>query len=151
MDIQKCLTFSFEMDIQLHLWTFNSKNHTGCLTSIFFWLLDVRFENGCPAGSIWMSKCTQNVWHPFLVQNGCQWAELFYENLGRNDHWSICLPGPPHIGVPLLAYGKVYCKIFMLKLDSTTTVTFCCWWVEGCRVWPPGPWLVYDWCVYDLT
>jgi hypothetical protein len=28
MDIQKCLTFNFEMDIQFHLRTFNSKNHT---------------------------------------------------------------------------------------------------------------------------
>ena len=26
----------------------------------------------------------------------------------------MCIPGPPHIGVPLLARGKVYCKMFML-------------------------------------
>ena len=41
----KCL----EMDIQFHLkwvWTSNSKNHTGCLTSIFFdfWMSDLKMD-----------------------------------------------------------------------------------------------------------
>ena len=55
----------------------------------------------------------------------------------------MCLPRPPHIGVPLLARGKVYCKMFLSKLDSTTPVT--------CVV---GGWRgagsdrqVPDWCV----
>ena len=42
----KCLTFIFEMDIQFHLCIFNSKNHAGCLTSIFldFWMSDLKMD-----------------------------------------------------------------------------------------------------------
>ena len=44
-----------------------------------FRLLNGPFEHECPACAIWMSKCTQNIWHSYLAQNECQWAELFYD------------------------------------------------------------------------
>ena len=55
----------------------------------------------------------------------------------------MCLPRPPHIGVPLLARGKVYCKMFLSKLDSTTPVTCV---VGGWRV-AGSDRQVPDWCV----